>query len=63
MKAASQVTYILLEDPVEVQTLWIEINKIIATLKIESYKDFIKEFPLIWELKNSLKTELDSREE
>ena len=62
MRSKAQTTYILLERGIEDRALWVEINKIVAELKIGSIKTFIKKYPLINELKNNLKIELDDQE-
>lgn len=59
MKAKSQITYILLERGTEDRAMWDELNKIITELKIESFKTFIKKYPLLNELKHTLKQEID----
>lgn len=59
MKTKKQITYIILERGTEDIELWNELNKIIAELKIKSYKNFAKKYPLIYELKNNLKAEHD----
>ena len=61
MKSKTQTTYILLESGVEDKALWVELNKIIAELKIKSIKTFIKRYPLINELKTNLKIEIDAQ--
>ena len=62
MKSSSQTTYILLERGSEDRALWEELHKIIAALRTESCKTFIKKYPLIWELKHNLKIELDKQD-
>jgi len=63
MKTNTQTTQILLLRGVEDRELWVEICKIIAALKIESYKTFMQKYPLLWDLKQNLKIELDAQEE
>jgi len=63
MKSNTQTTYILLERGVEDRALWKELDKISAALEVKSYRDFIKNFPLLWELKSNLKIELDEHNE
>ncbi len=63
MKSSAQTTYILLERGVEDRALWVELNKIVAELRRESVKTFIKKYPLINELKYNLKVELDAQDE
>jgi hypothetical protein len=62
MQTTTQTTYIMLERGVEDRALWEEINKITVVLKTESIKSFIKEYPLLYELKLNLKDELDTQE-
>lgn len=62
MKSRIQTTYILLERGSEDRDLWNELNHIISDLKSGSIKTFVKRYPLINELKHSLKIELDAQE-
>ena len=63
MKSKAQTTYILFDQETEVRALWTELNKIVAELKIKSIKTFIKKYPLLNELKDNLKLEINEYEE
>jgi len=60
MKTKSQTTYIILDRGSEDIALYYELNKIMAELRVESYKDFIKKYPLLYELKHNLKEEINN---
>jgi len=61
MQLKRQTTYIILERGVEDRALWVELNKIVAALKVKAVKDFVNKFPLLYELKHNLKLELDAQ--
>ena len=63
MRTSTQTTYILLERGIEDKALWFELNKLISDLKVASLKEFVKKYPLLYELKHNLKLELDAQED
>ena len=58
MKTSMDITSIFLERGVEDKALLFELNEIIKELRIGSNKKFIKKYPLINDLRYSLKMEM-----
>ena len=60
MKTGAQTTYILLDRGSEVLELLSELHKVTAATGISSVSEFIKEYPLIHDLKQGLQAEKES---
>jgi len=59
VKTSAQTTYILLERGIEDVRLLAEINKITADAGINSIKKLIKEYPMLSQLRDGLRIEVE----
>lgn len=62
MMSKTNSTYIMLEKGIEDLALYDEIDDLFSFSKIETYKEFIKKYPTLHDLKQTLRDELETTE-